>query len=90
MIAVKKFNLTRAKVQSIAMPHGAKFLRLNACGMTIQAWALVDTRILPEWRTILIVGDGEPIEADEDKLVHLGTVFAMADAFVWHVFEVIQ
>lgn len=70
---------------SIQMRAGARILSVGFQDKHLYAWAMVDLEASLADRHIRVYGTGEPLGADIDAAVFLGTV--QANGFVWHVFD---
>ena len=71
---------------SLTMPRDAKILTLQLQQGMATMWALVDLSHAPETRRFRIFGTGVPLDCV--GLVYIGTF--QANAFVWHLFEVVR
>lgn len=92
MNTIYKYPLAMEDHQTLRLPKGAKFLRVQMQGVSDEPclWAFVDNEAKEEEREIFITGTGKKIEHDPKKLRFIDT-FQMADgALVWHVFEVVE
>lgn len=59
-----------------------------SCGEGLCVWAIVDTEVETEARSIAVVGTGHEMGADNFK--YIGTAQMRGGALIWHVFEVIK
>lgn len=86
MKTIWKFRLALVNDQGILMPCGAEILSVANQDGKLCIWAIVDPSKESESRHIEIVGTDHPLPCDMgvDRRF-IGT--ALADVFVWHVFE---
>lgn len=86
MNAIWKFPLEIEGEQVLQMPLGSEILCAQVQEGRLCLWAIVDSEMPRERRTIVIVGTGHPMgePADYD---YIGTAQMNGGALVWHVFE---
>lgn len=87
-MTIHKYPIFLTDHQRVALPAGATILTVQFLRDDLCLWAIVD----PNQRTtvpvtILIYGDGHPMDAlpHGDRLDYLATV--QHDTFAWHVFR---
>jgi hypothetical protein len=86
MLTVRKYPFTVDDRVEIAMPAGARILKVECQGETPCVWALVNPDRPLERRRFRIVGTGMEILDDLGR--HIATF--QHGRFVWHVFENIE
>ena len=88
MKAIYKYPLPVQEKYSIELPKGAKILRVEDVAGLFFLWAIVDTEAELESRNLEFYKTGQPIEADLEYLVFLGTckLFIMQELCLY-VFE---
>lgn len=86
MKTIWKFAIYGPVRFTTAMPAGAEILAVQAQGVALRMWALVDPQQPPETRAFQSFGTGHPIDAE--IVAHLGTVQFDRGELVFHVFEV--
>lgn len=70
---------------TVTMPKGAQVLSVEAQGLEIMAWAVVDLDAPLVQHHFPVYGTGHLIEAQDDVLPFIGTV--LIDPWVWHIFD---
>lgn len=78
-----KYPIEVVDSQEIKMPIGAEVLTVQVQGDIPCLWALVESSVPSESRTILIFGTGHPVSGLNNK--YIGTF--QLGALVFHVFE---
>lgn len=83
MNMIYKYPLNIEDVQHLHIHAGATLLCVQIQGNKPCLWAIVDTTLPKERRTIEIIGTGNPIE--ERARLYIGT--CQVGPSVWHIFE---
>ena len=82
-MTIWKYPLELKDSQAIKMPIGAEILSVDNQDGQLCLWARVDEERTKEYREIVILGTGNPIEEEPSEFI--GTL--IVDSYVWHIFE---
>ena len=80
------FNTINLDRFELAMPGGARILKLDIQRNEPQFWVLVNPANEIELRRFRILGTGQPFE-DLNDLEYIDSYQVNGGQFVWHVFE---
>lgn len=90
MSTVWKYDLAIAgEIQALELPEGSTVLHVDNQQGRLVMWARVDATAPKVTRRFVVAGTGHPLPKGE-RLAHLGTALFHSDAFVIHVFEVLD
>jgi hypothetical protein len=87
MRTIYKYELKIVDLQEIELPVGANIISAQVQNGKVYVWAIVNTELTPEFRTIIIYGTGNPMYGYSPTTHNfIGTV--QDGQYVWHIFEV--
>ena len=84
MIVIQKYPIAASPgTQTISLPRGARVLTAQSQGAQLMLWAMVDSNVPAETRTVCILGTGDMVP--NQPLEYVGTVQEQGGFYVWHV-----
>ena len=86
MYKIWKYPVTFGSHFELAMPMGARILKLDIQFNVPQIWAMVEPGTEIEVRQFIIMGTGQPFPKS-DRLEYIDSYQVNGGQYVWHVFE---